>query len=319
MDGANLLRYANRLRYDAVRGVVAVRDWRVDAAPAWAEFSSVESLARELAAGLADDGAAYLAGYGLALAAHEWASRPTEPRRAALIQAAEWLRQSRPLDRRVGTFLDAALALADSALLSGGDAEAAIVAHTAATLSRADRVAERCGRIAAGLLDDGDELLTLGNASTALGWSFAAARAEDKQLRLILVADAVPANAPLWMEHIATRLQVAVQRRAPTDGVAGTLCLLTAEHIAMDGSAVVAAGGSALAAQARSAGLPCYLVTLDGPDPAIATSAAFGAADTIVLPAQISAIITHRGIYRPDMVTRFLGEGDAPLDVIPLT
>ena len=82
---------------------------------------------------------------------------------------------------------------------------------------------------------------------------------------------------------------------------------------------MVAAGGSALAAQARSAGLPCYLVTLDGPDPAIATSAAFGAADTIVLPAQISAIITHRGIYRPDMVTRFLGEGDVPLDVIPLS
>jgi methylthioribose-1-phosphate isomerase len=43
------------------------------------------------------------------------------------------------------------------------------------------------------------------------------------------------------------------------------------------------------------------------------------AASTTIPPSLISAIITNRGIYRPEMIARYLGDGDAPLDVIPLS
>ena len=32
----------------------------------------------------------------------------------------------------------------------------------------------------------------------------------------------------------------------------------------------------------------------------------------------ISAFVTDRGLYRPAMIGRYLDEGEAPLDVIPL-
>ena len=47
---------------------------------------------------------------------------------------------------------------------------AAALSFVADAIGRADRVAERCGRIAAGLLDDGDRLLTYGFAGPALAW-----------------------------------------------------------------------------------------------------------------------------------------------------
>jgi methylthioribose-1-phosphate isomerase len=47
-------------------------------------------------------------------------------------------------------------------------------------------------------------------------------------------------------------------------------------------------------------------------------AAGAGTGNSVVPPEQISAIITSRGIYRPEMVARYLGDGDAPVDVIPL-
>jgi methylthioribose-1-phosphate isomerase len=47
--------------------------------------------------------------------------------------------------------------------------------------------------------------------------------------------------------------------------------------------------------------------------------ATFTATSDVLPPELISAIITSRGIYRPEMIARYLGDGEAPLDVIPLS
>ena len=306
MEHSPLLRYATRLRYDAARGVLAALDLPALPAERWAEFGAPEPLAEALAAGLGGEAARFLAGYGLAIAARQWAGRPSEARRAAIIQAGAWLRNALPNDARAAALIDAALARADAAILAGHAADAALVEFVAAALARADRAAERCGRIAAGLLDERDVIACGHAAGPALGWALAAARAEGKQPALVLPAGAAWAAA------------LAGQAGVPTAQSGATICMLAATHIARDGSAAVAPGDGAVLLEARNSRLPCYLLSTDGPDPARATAAQLAPAE-VVAPAQISAIITHRGIYRPEMIERFLGEGDAPLDIIPLS
>ena len=319
-----MLRYAAQLRYDRERGTLAALDWRAEpAGQAFAEYSSPEQLAGALAEGRADPRAApLLPGYALALAAHGWASRPTEARRAAIIQAGEWLRRAQPGDIALAQALEPALELADTALLAGGDAEAALIDYAAAAISRADRVAERCGRIAAGLLDEHDNLLTYGYAGPALSWLLSTAQAEGKTARLSVAA------AP--DDHFAqATLALAAELGLPAELVtpgalaphAHTICVVAAERVALDGSLVVARGGAALLEQARAARLPCYALSYAGPDPACygqeQLAAELGEHD-LAPPELIGAIITHRGIYRPEMIARFLGDSDAPLDTIPL-
>ena len=301
-----LLRYRSQLRYDAAQGVLAALDPHALPAEQWAAFSAPEPLAEALSAGLGGEGARFLAAYGLALAAHQWVGRPSEARRAAIIQAGAWLRNARPNDARATTLIDAALARADAAILAGNDAEAALVEFVAAELARADRAAERCGRVAAGLIDEHDAIVCGGNAGPALAWALVAAHAESKQPTLVLQTEHA------WVAALATQLGV------PTAQSGATICMLTAGRIARDGSAAVAPGDGSVLVEARNRGLPCYLLSTDGPDPDCPTAAQLAPTE-LAAPAQISAIITHRGIYRPEMIERFLGEGDAPLDVIPLS
>lgn len=319
-----LLRYSSQLRYDRARGVLAALDWRAEpASQTFAEYSSPEQLAAALAEARVDPRAApLLPGYALALAARGWAGRPTEARRAASIQAGEWLRQARPGDTALAQALDPALELADAAALAGGDAEAALIEHATAAASRADRVAERCGRIAAGLLDERDHLLTYGYAGPALGWLLSTAQAEGKAARLSVAA------AP--GDHLAqVTLALAAELGLPAELVspgaltqnAYTLCVVAAERVALDGSLAVARGAAELLGQARAARLPCYALSYAGPDPAYYGQEQLAAelgGHELAPPELIGAIITHRGIYRPEMVARFLGDGDAPLDTIPL-
>lgn len=300
-----LLRYRSQLRYDAARGILAALDPHAMPAAQWAEFSAPEPLAEALSAGLGGEAARFLAGYGLALAAHHWAARPSEARRAAIIQAGAWLRNALPADARAAALIDAALARADAAILAGNSAEAALVEFADADVARADRAAERCGRIAAGLLDEHDAVACGGHAGPALAWALVAARAEGKQPTLVFQTNHA------WAAALAAQLGVA------TAQTGATICMLTAARIARDGSAAVRPGDGAVLLEARQNGLPCYLLSTDGPDPDCASAAQLAPAE-VVAPAQISAIITHRGIYRPEMIERFLGEGDAPLDVIPL-
>ena len=325
MPPPQLARYADTMRYDAERGLALALDWRAyPAETALVAYSDAEAIAHAIGLGaVRHAAAAYLAGYGLALVAREWAARPSDARRGALIQAGEMLRRTGPDDTRLSRLLDQALARADAATLAGEDAEAALLRLVQGEISRADRVAERCGRIAAGLLDAGDHVITHGFAGPALIWMLHVALAEQaKPITLTVLAPRMHDDDTRLCADLAraiglpvTLLDDQAAERA-FEPAASTVFVAGAERIALDGSAVGGPGVARYAALARRHGLPCYVLGCDGPDPTVETLAA---ERDVMPPDLISAIITSRGIYRPEMIARYLGDGDAPLDVIPLS
>ena len=332
-----LARYKDIVRYDRAQGIATAVDWRrYPGQREYAAYQTAEAGAQAIAEGAVGNGAsaAYLAGYALALAARAWSGRPSEPRRAAIIQAGEMLRLARPFDHQIGRVVDEGLVRADAAILAGGNAEAVLVDYTASQIARADRVAERCGRLAAGLLDQGDHILTHGFAGPALIWLLALAHAEEqKQIQLTVTAppdDPDQARLAVALAHEIGVLATLRDDTAPEQVFVDTayqVMFIGAERVAMDGAVAGPGGCAAYVALARRRGVPCYVLGYDGPDPACLTTE-YLAADlaagepghgAVVPPEQISALITSRGIYRPEMVRRFLGDGDAPLDVIPLS
>lgn len=321
-----ITRYAAALSYDEVRGVARALDWRAyPAIASFAELSSAADVAGALEGALVRGWAApYLAGYGLALAARAWSGRPSEARRGAVIQAAERLREGRPRDRRLSRLVGRALALADAAILGERDAEQAVLGFVRAEIGRADRAAERSGRIAAGLLDDQERVLVRGDPGPALDWMLARARKDGKSPRLYLAP--VPDSARLAGLAGETGVPHSILENTAIEhdlaGDAGGISLVGAHGIALDGSVLAERGAQGIAALARGAGLPCYALGYDGPDPDAETAEELKVAPEdayeIVSPALVSAIVTARGIYRPAMIARYLHDGDAPLDVIPL-
>src|SRR5207253_8665353 len=94
-------------------------------------------------------------------------------------------RRTRPTADDLHAIITQGLACADTAILAGQDAEEALINFVAGEVSRGDKVAERCGRIAAGLLSDGDRMLTHCFAGAALNWMLYVAHIEQKkQLQL---------------------------------------------------------------------------------------------------------------------------------------
>ena len=321
-----ITRYAATLSYDQKRGVARAQDWRAyPGSTSFAEMDGVAALAGALETGTVRGWAAvYLAGYGLALAARAWSGRPSEARRGAIIQSAEQLRAARPHDRRLARLVEQALAQADTAILGGRDAEQAILSFVGAEIGRADRAAERCGRIAAGLLDEQDRVLARGDPGPALDWMLAYARRDGKRPRLCVGGGASSEQlAGLAGESgvPVDFLDASALEAELSTNTSGILCI-GARGIALDGSVLAERDTLRLATLARGAGLPCYALGYDGPDPDAETAEELGAvpgdAYAIVPPALVSAIVTARGIYRPEMIARYLRDGDAPLDVIPL-
>ncbi len=319
-----LARYTDTVRYDAARGLALALDWRAyPAESALVAYAHAETIVEAIGLGAVRHAAtAYLAGYGLALVAREWATRPSDARRGALIQASELLRRTGPDDTRLTQLLDQALVRADAATLAGEDAEAALLRLVQGEISRADRVAERCGRIAAGLLDEGDHVLTHSFAGPALLWMLHVALAEQaKPITLAVLAAPAPDDAARLCADLAREIGLTVTRlEAPTTErafePASAIFVAGAERIALNGDTAGEPDAARYAELARRHGLPCYVLGGHGPDPTVDT---FAAASDIMPAELISAIITSRGIYRPEMIARYLGDGDAPLDVIPLS
>ena len=317
-----IARYADSLRYDRERGVLLALDWAAYPDTRWAELGDAEAVARAIGSSAAAGWPApYLAGYGLALAARAWAGRPSDARRGMLIQAGEWLRRARPADRRLSAMVEQGLARADAALLAGADGEAAALSFVADAIGRADRVAERCGRIAAGLLDDGDRLLTYGFAGPALAWMlFHAREREGKRLQLYITHHAADATRDQLVARLASEIGVPVTMPDDLPNEQFSLLVCGAERIAIDGGVAGEPGLAPALDLARSRGIPRYVLGYDGPDPAAPSGADLAAGQSdLVAPELISAIVPSRGISRPEMIARHLGDGDAPLDVISLS
>lgn len=206
--------------------------------------------------------------HALLLTLHARRGYPSDAARGAVIQAAETLRSVVPPQH--AAVFDQALAIADSALLTGNDAIQALATFATDAIARLDRAAERCGRRAAALLDEHDCLLILGDGA-ALRWMLHIAAGEGTTLK---IADA---DYP----HEAT---VCV--------VAGGCALMDGAIVGMHPSAIDAV------ATARRRGMPVYALAPDGPT----TAAAPGAR----LPAPlVSAIVTDRGVYRPERIAAY--------------
>ncbi|HEU4326123.1 MAG TPA: hypothetical protein VFS21_23485 [Roseiflexaceae bacterium] len=299
------------LRYDRGQGLLMLLDAaRLPAETAWTTCTDAQQLAGLLAVDDIFDGRwrAFAAGYGLALTARAWAGRPSDARRGALILDAERLSQARP-DPALRAFLRQALAHADHTLMAGGDVEAALAAFVDSAVQRGDRVAARCGQIAAELVDDGDRLLAHGAAGPALAELL---RATQGQKQLVLTLVEAPGLRSLALSADSAPATVVAGEVGPFD-----VLLIAAERIALDGSVAVLDGAAELAQRAKQDGAPCYVLGYDGPDSDASDAAALDSAATVP-PELISAIVTHRGTYRPAMIARHLGDSDPPLDVIPL-
>jgi methylthioribose-1-phosphate isomerase len=310
-----VIRLADIARFDRGRGVVLALDWRAGVPPRELDLADADEVAGALADGLAADSAeaARLVCLGLALTARAWAGRPSDARRGAAIQAGERLRAAMPMP--AGPALATALARADAALVAGEDAEAALLAYAGELAHSADRAAERCGRRAADLLDAGEAVLALPLGARALGWALQFAASQGSERRLYLPGDLAETVGARRLAQRAARLNVTIATvgAEPSVELAG-VCLAEAVEVALDGGAALAPG-AARAAEAAHGRMPLYALAPDGPG---ADREAPGMAADLVPPELISAIVTSRGLYRPAMIARHLGDGDTPLDVIPL-
>ena len=333
-----LARYSDLLRYDRARGLVLALDLRVyPRATAFVEHAGVEALAQAIEQGAVPGGPAiaWAAGYGLALAARAWRGRPSDAQRAAVIQAAERLRQAILPTGDPRRIVEQCLARADAAILAGADAEEAIADVVDGEVQRGDKVAERCGRNAAGLLDDGDRILTHGFAGAALVWMLYVAHVEQGRQIQLYVTEARPGlEGARLTAHQALAIGVPVTLltdSAPGFGFARglfTIYVAGAIRIARDGSVAAPIGTYQCAVLARRHHVPFYVLAHDGPDPATPTGAdlpivqrdpsavlafagahiapegagAYAPAGDVTPPELISAIVTHRGIYRPERI-----------------
>ncbi len=145
-------------------------------------------------------------------------ARPSEAQLAAIIQAGGRLRWTRPAAHSLHTIIAEGLARADAAIMAGKDAEAAIVDFVAGEVSRGDRVAERCGGIAAGLLDDGDSILTHGFAGAALSWMLHTAHVgQGNQIRLYATETRPDLQGARLTAHQAHAIGVPVTLLADSD------------------------------------------------------------------------------------------------------
>jgi methylthioribose-1-phosphate isomerase len=331
-----LARYSDLLRYDRARGLMLALDLRVyPHEMIFVECAGVEAVVHAIEQGAVPGGPAiaYAAGYGLALAARAWRRRPSDVQRAAIIQTAERLRQVVTSDPR--RIIEQCLACADAAILAGTDAEAAIADVVEGEVGRGDKVTERCGRNAAGLLDDGDRILTHGFAGAALVWMLYVAHVEQGRQIQLYVTEARPGlEGARLTAHQALAIGVPVTLltdSAPGFGFARglfTIYVAGAIRIARDGSVAAPIGTYQCAVLARRHHVPFYVLAHDGPDPATPTGAdlaiaehdptavltfagtriapegagAFAPACDVTPPELISAIVTHRGIYRPERI-----------------
>jgi methylthioribose-1-phosphate isomerase len=305
---------AETLRYDAERGLVLLLD--PSAPGGWTACADPTALAQTVARDGTFDGRrrACAAAYGLALELHAQRGRPSDARRGAVIMTAERMLQSLP-EPAVRALLPRVLARVDAALIAGQDAEALAISAVEQELRRGDRAAERSGRIAAELLDVRDRVLVHGGAGPAALALFAAACPEPQSCPALLLAEAP--GAP-WLEAVLRARGLAPQLVEAGAPPPFDLLVVAAERTALDGSVAALPGVAALVEQARRQDTPCYALGYDGPDPDAPDAEALQAGE-IIPPALISAIITHRGTYRPEMIARHLGDGDAPLDLIPLS
>lgn len=321
-----LARLSSAFRYDASRGVIIALDLaHYPHTTRFTEWASDQEVANALAAQPQLHVA--VGAYGLVLAAQAWRDRPSDSRRAAIIQAGARLRDARPGDARLERLIAAGLERANSAIMAGDDATAVLSEFADQQLQRAHRAVERCGRNAAELLDEHEQILTCGYAGPELDWMLYVAHVEQgRQLHLYAAESPGGVWGAAAAAHIAAMFGLpattpddpAIERLFEQEAI--TIVIIGADRVGLDGSVIAPAGTRRCAQFARQYGVPCYILDGDGADPSLAYAQdAASRAGWAPVPAElINAIVTTRGIYRPERIGRATGGGAPPIDFIPL-
>jgi methylthioribose-1-phosphate isomerase len=266
-------------------------DGRLLGQPGHVALSNFETVLTALGALAAADGAACLSLYGLQFALDTSRDWSAEARNVALAGAAAQLRAARPHAQQAGATIEAALQRIqqnDSALWK----QAGLVAL------QFDRAAERCGRRAAELLDPADVIVADPSCGAALGW----------MLQEVFRTPGARIKAP------GTFAEADQQALQPALLVCGV------ETVTPSGSAIVGRRAGYAIDEALRRGIPRYVLLPEGPNPTNMPAPADATPGYAIVPAEhISALVTDRGIYRPEMAARYFGDGKAPRDVIPLS
>lgn len=335
MNGPRLPILTNRadtLKY--VNGIVRILDRR--RLPEEIVFVACRDY-REVAQAIVDmviQGApplAYAAGYGLALAARQFRDLPEHAYRQSLKQAHRELRSTRPTGADIFPLLDRALALALSAIDEGRDPEAEIVSFVDGQIQAGDRAARLSGWHAAGLLEDGDRILTHCFAGAALNYMLYFALQAGKKIELY-ATETRPYLQGARLTAAQAR-EIGVPVTLVTDNMPGylfyrgmiTKYVTAADSITLDGHVSNKIGTFQYAVLAHHFGVPFIVLGYDGPDADRATAAdipieerdpeevfycrgvrtaaegirGYYPAFDITPPQYVSIIATDRGLFTP--------------------
>lgn len=296
---------------------------------------SVEEVAQAIETMIVQGGPplAYAAGLGLALA---------EAMPQAYRAAAQRLLATRPTADDLHHIIPAALDRALQALAAGQDPKQAILTYVYGEIERGNRVSRRCGEYAAGLLRDGDRVLTHCIAGAALCWMLWTARQQGKTIHLIATETRPYLQGARLTAQCAR--EVGVEVTLITDGMPAHLMnqgmvdlyITAADRITLDGHITNKVGTFQIAIAAHYHGIPFYVLGYDGPDPHTQTAeeieiewrdgqevlhcagqrtavegiqALYPAFD-ITPPHLIAGIITDRGVFPPTLIRRYLTVDD---------
>lgn len=216
---------------------------------------------------------AYAAGYGLALAARQFRHLGGDDFKAALVQAHQQLRATRPTGADIFPLLDRALALAVHAADEGRDVEQELVTFVDEQIRVGDRAARLSGRHASELLASGDRVLTHCFAGAALNYMLYFALEAGKEIELICTETRPYLQGARLTASQAKELGVPVT--LITDNMPGylfyrgmiTKYVTAADSISLDGHISNKIGTFQYAVLAHQFGVPFIVLGYDGPDP----------------------------------------------------
>ncbi|MFQ5410087.1 MAG: s-methyl-5-thioribose-1-phosphate isomerase [Anaerolineales bacterium] len=265
----------NTLRYDREREAVVLLNRRTyPFTTEYVECRTVEEVAVAIEDMIVQGGPplAYAAGLGLALAVRNSAGQSSEAQRSALDLAGARLLATRPTADDLHHIIPSALAAGMTALDKGAPAFDAVLAHVESEIERGNRVSRGCGEYAAGLLQDGDRVLTHCIAGAALCWMLWVAKHQGKAIHLYPTETRPYFQGARLTAQSAREMGVACT--LVTDSMPAFLMsrgmldkfICAADRVTLDGHITNKIGTYQLAIAARHHSLPFYVLGYDGPD-----------------------------------------------------
>ncbi|MEW5988463.1 MAG: s-methyl-5-thioribose-1-phosphate isomerase [Chloroflexota bacterium] len=328
----------NTLRYDTETNEVVLLDRRrYPFQTVYERYGTVEGVARAIEEMVVQGGPplAYAAGLGLALAALQNPKSKIQN----LATAAQRLLNTRPTADDLHHLIPQALAVGLAAGPEG--AAEAILGFVNSEIERGNQVARACGRQAAGLLQDGDRVLTHCIAGAAFCWMLWYAKLDGKTIHVI-----ASETRPYFQGARLTAqscLEMDVDCALITDGMSAHLMsqgqidkfICAADRITLDGHIANKVGTLQHAIAAHYFGRPFFVLGYDGPDPDSPTAASivieerdpaeifqargregvvrtavegingYYPAFDITPPELITAVVTDRGILEPQYLRAY--------------